>query len=386
MEFQLIIKKLKNKLSSEEKAVFDKWYNASAEHRAYYKKISIDHTKKKGAVKTDDAWKSISSKLNGKKGRPMWKIAVAAAAIGTIALSGLFELANNQPTSSTSNPITSAPIEIGDDKAILTLGNGTDIVLTNKSFQNAHTKSNGSQLIYDSIHPGPKEKAIVYNYLTVPCGGEFFVKLSDGTKIWLNSESKLKYPVQFTGNSRKVELLYGEAYFDVSPSTEHNGADFIVTTKNQTVKVLGTEFNIRAYQQDQFIATTLVEGKVGVTNSLTRQQVHLIPNQQAVLNIETNKLSVHHVDPKNIIGWKNGFFNFQNKSLKDIMVVLSRWYDIRVIFENQELKDKRFNGSFKKTQKIENILESIQKTRKASFKIEGKQIIIKNYSPEVQPQ
>jgi len=381
MEFALMVKKLKNELSSQEEAAFNKWYNASARHKAYYLKVRKSYLKEKETVKTNEAWKSINSKLNQESKNPYWKIAVAATIIAIIGVSGFFQLTKNeQPASTIPVSLTSSPIEIGDDKAVLTLGNGTEIVLTDKTYQNNHIKSNGSQIIYEPINPQAADEAIVYNYLTVPRGGEFFVKLSDGTKVWLNSDSKLKYPVRFTGNSRKVELLYGEAYFEVSPSTMHLGANFVVATQHQVIEVLGTEFNIKAYKEDKFIATTLVGGKVTITNSKTQQQENLTPNQQSKLNTITNKLIVHKVDPENIISWKDGFFKFENKSLEEIMIVLSRWYDMEVIFKDKGLEKKKFNGVFSRKQEIKNILGSIQKTQEATLEVKEDKIIIENYT------
>ena len=206
--------------------------------------------------------------------------------------------------------------------------------------------------------------------------------LSDGTKVWLNSDSKLKYPVHFTGSSREVELLYGEAYFEVSPSTLHDGANFIVATQHQVLEVLGTQFNIKAYKEDDFIATTLVGGEIVLTNNETSQQEYLTPNHQLKLNTQTNILSINPVDPKFIIGWKSGLFEFNNSSLEEIMVVLSRRYDFEVVFNNTELRNKKFSGIFRTVQTIENILESIKKTGEAAFDIKGKQIFIKPINNE----
>lgn len=391
MEFQLLLKKIKNELSPEEEVVFNRWYRASGKHRSYYAKICSNYSKQKEPVKTDEAWQLINSKLNRNHRNYYWQIAIAASVIGIIALAVFFQKTTNpnnpstdtQPISSITEPSIPSPppalIQIGKHKAVLTLGNGNEVVLTNKIYETSHTKSNGSQLIYESLNAQPPSENIVYNYLTIPRGGEYFVKLSDGTKVWLNSDSKIKYPVRFTGKSRKIELLYGEAYFDVSPSTLHQGANFVVQTNHQIVEVFGTQFNIKAYKEDPFIATTLVEGRVTLTNSLTRQKEKMVPNQQVKLNTETNKLSIYKVNPENIICWKDGFFKFKNKSLEEIMTVLSRWYAIEATFKNEGLKTKEFNGVFRKQQQIESILKSIEQTQEAAFQIEGEKIIIKNY-------
>ncbi|MDT0678331.1 FecR family protein [Autumnicola musiva] len=376
MEFEIIVKKLNNELSPKEKIAFDKWYHASAKHRAYYVKVRNNYLKEAKLVKTDDAWKFISSKIEKDQKNQYFKIALAASILGIIGLSIFFQFINDQPVSTILNPSAISVTDFRNDKAILTLGNGTEIDLTNKTYQTTHIKSNGSQIVYEPLKHQFTDEAIVYNYLTVPRGGEYFIKFSDGTEVWLNSDTKLKYPVQFTERFRKIELIYGEAYFNVSSSTMHQGASFIVGTPDQVVEVQGTKFNIKAYKEDEIITTTLVEGKVTVINSETKIKEFLIPNQQLALNTITNKYSIQKVNPKNFICWKNGLFTFKNKSLEDIMIVLSRWYDIEVTFRNEKLKERKFNGVFRKNQQIENILESIERTRKAAFDIKGGKIYV----------
>src|SRR5690606_33390781 len=147
-------------------------------------------------------------------------------------------------------------------------------------------------------------------YLTIPRGGQFNVVLSDGTEVWLNSDTQLKYPVNFVeGQDREVELVFGEAYFDVSPSTEHGGSKFKVMNNAQEVEVLGTEFNIKAYRDDINVYTTLVEGKVVVGNGDLKQ--YLTPNQLSHLNLENNSIKVRVVDVNVETSWKKGIFTFK---------------------------------------------------------------------------
>ncbi|MEO6346516.1 MAG: FecR family protein, partial [Aquaticitalea sp.] len=173
--------------------------------------------------------------------------AIAASLVLFLAVTIFFQKQNNQ---SIPTMVFEQPIEIGTDKATLTLENGNTIALEKgKIYNNANVDSNGENLVYHTDDNNTKET--VYNYLTIPRGGQFYVELSDGTKVWLNSESKLKYPVIFKeGQPRNVELVYGEAYFDVSPSTQHQGASFSVNSTGQSIEVLGTEFNVKAYQDE----------------------------------------------------------------------------------------------------------------------------------------
>src|SRR5699024_10084530 len=238
-------------------------------------------------------------------------------------------------------------IEPGSDKAILTLEDGSEVALdTTETYQSEHIKSKGAHLIYDN----DDSEELVYNYLTIPRGGQFSLKLSDGTKVWLNSESKLKYPKKFLKDQeRQVELVYGEAYFEVSPSAEHNGNDFLVKVDRMEAQVLGTEFNIKAYQDEDEIYTTLVEGSVGLKGekdqTITKK---LNPKQQADQKENKDEIEVETLKSLNELLWRKGLFSFKNKPLKDILKVLERWYDMKVILETSELERVEFTGVLNK--------------------------------------
>ncbi|MBJ6368943.1 FecR family protein [Snuella sedimenti] len=271
--------------------------------------------------------------------------------------------------------ITNNSIEAGTDGAILTLEDGSVVSLEKgASFQTQNANSNGQQIEYK---PGKQETAkVAFNYLTIPRGRQFFVKLSDGTRVWLNSESQLKYPVTFIeGESRQVELVYGEAFFDVSPSTEHKGAKFTVINNAQKVEVLGTEFNIKAYKDEDHVYTTLVEGKVEVSASAVKQI--LKPNEQSNVNKLNNSILVEVVDVKAEIAWKDGIFSFKGKSLKTIMKVLSRWYDVNIIFENKDLESVKFKGVLDKNQTIDEVLSIMKSSTIDNYEIKDKTIILK---------
>ncbi|MEP5341416.1 MAG: FecR domain-containing protein [Algibacter sp.] len=299
----------------------------------------------------------------------------AAAAVIVFGLGYFFQQVGFKTPIETIPIIVNTSIEPGTDKATLTLGDGSHVALEKgASFQTQNANSNGAQIIYEETKQNTKE--IVYNYLTIPRGGQFFIKLADGTKVWLNSESQLKYPVSFIdGETREVELVYGEAYFDVSSSTEHNGSKFKVFNQSQEVEVLGTEFNLKAYQDESNIYTTLVEGKVVVDNGILKQ--NLEPNQQSNLNTETNTITIAKVDVKGETSWKYGVLSFIDKPLKDIMKVISRWYDVDIIFENKELESVEFIGVINKQQSIEDILSIMKSSSINSYEVNNKTIILK---------
>ncbi|WP_086478169.1 FecR family protein [Arenibacter amylolyticus] len=376
MEFKLIVKKLNNTLTKEEELRFQEWYGESEKHRDYFTKVKENYVRSPDTIDLKKGWNRLASTNKSKRvSIAFWKYSAAAAVVLLILSTVFFTKEVSKPI--TDAPTTSeiSPIVIGSDKATLTLDNGEQIVLgKGATYEAPHINSNGEQLIYNGQSEVENTK-VAYNVLTIPRGGQFFIVLSDGTKVWLNSDSQLRYPVNFMANSpRKVSLLYGEAYFEVSPSTAHGGSHFMVATGNQEVDVLGTQFNIKAYKEDSNIATTLVEGKVLVNTGAA--STNLLPGQQANLDSATNQISLKEVDIYNEISWKNGFFSFKEKPLSEILEVLSRWYDVEFVIENKDAAGVPFNGVFNKKQAIENILTIIENTNEAKFKTIGKTIVL----------
>ncbi len=395
--FKLISLYTTKEISEAEFNELQQWINEAPENKVLFTDFLLFYKKSRqisfaDSIDKDKAWNNIVSKLDKplvqitrpKKSnvlsiRNRWFKYVAAAMIVGI-LTTTYILKDNFFT----NPIEANPvivennntIETGTDKATLTLEDGSVITLKNgNNFHTQNATSNGKEIVYNTGEQKPTK--IAYNYLTIPRGGEFFIKLSDGTQVWLNSESQLKFPVAFVdGETRQVELVYGEAYFDVSPSTLHKGAKFKVFNKSQEVEVVGTEFNIKAYRDETNVYTTLVEGKVNVSIANTKQK--LVPNQQLNLDIKTNVSVINRVDVYDEIAWKEGVFSFKRKSLEDIMKVLSRWYDLDVKFASPELKKSGFNGVLGKEQKIETILETIKSYGVIKeYEIKNKTVILK---------
>ena len=304
------------------------------------------------------------------------KLAFAASIFLLIGIS-LFNQFNFNQTKMINDPIV-----IGTDKAVLTLENGDQVILEKgKKFQKNNINSNGIELSYSTKNRSSinfVDEKIASNFLTVPRGGQFSLNLEDGTKVLLNSDSKIKYPVKFIkGKKRQVELLYGEAFFEVSSSKNNNGSEFIVSTKSQKINVLGTKFNIKAYNEDNVITTTLVEGKVKVENG--KNQILLLPNQQSKVDSKSTNIIVSDIDVFQQISWISGLFSFNDTSLENIMNTLSRWYDLEFVFKSANKKNLIFSGILERTKSIEDILFIIEKTSSSNeinFKILDKLIII----------
>lgn len=317
----------------------------------------------------------VSTATPSKRKSYLWKYAMASLVVLGLA-STYFLKSKTPPAISVPAPVTvSNNVQTGTDKALLTLENGENIELEKDSdYKTDNLISDGDKLVYKSQNTTNVDLA--FNYLTVPRGGQYQLQLADGTKVWLNSETKLKYPVAFIAKQpREVELLYGEAYFEVSPSTSHDGSRFVVKTQTQAVEVLGTSFNIKAYKGDHTIYTTLVEGKVALSGTDSVQHLH--PNQQAVLDLNHKTLHIQNVEVYNEISWKNGLFSFKGKSLKEIMIVLARWYDVDFEFSDKQHEVIKFNGVLLKRQSLDEVLTIIKETKFInSYEIKDRKIII----------
>lgn len=371
MEFAIIIKKLKNQLSEEEKQEFDKWYSESEDHKMYFEKVRVNFTCNNSLVNEEKAWINVRSQIKNKNKRSFkWIYAYAAIFIALLGTALFYTSLQESPLSTTTSPVENA--------IVLTTEDGTEIDLTSgKAYRSKTIRGSGKQLQYmaDSITPSK----ISYNSLTIPRGELFKITLSDNTIIWLNSDTKIKYPVSFKkGEPRYVEVLYGEAFFEVSPSSENNGMNFFVKTGSQTLEVLGTEFNVKAYKEDNRIITTLAEGEVVLSTPLSRNKKSLEPGFQSIYNSAKVNWVVREVDVNNEISWKNGVFTFKDKELKEIMMTLSRWYDVEVEFSTKSLETLEFNGVIRRTQNLNNILTILQETGKLEYEIVNQKITIKD--------
>ena len=316
-------------------------------------------------------------KLNRPTQLSLWNYAAAATIIGLLTVGyylSEYEIGYDKDT----EPIIldAMSTKAGSNKATLLLGDGSVVTLEKgETYKNSDIISNGEELISKSSKK--TKNKLVYNYITVPRGGQFSVKLSDGTQVWLNSDSQLKFPVAFSdGDTRVVELIYGEAYFDVSPSVNHNGSKFKVKNQNQEIEVLGTEFNLRAFKDEKYVFTTLVEGEIVLDNGVSKQK--LSPNDQSTLDKESNNMNISEVDVSYEVSWKYGAFSFKDKPLTEIVKIISRWYDIDIVILNKEIENKTFRGVLRKDQNLEALLTIIKNLSVINYyEKNGKQIILK---------
>lgn len=264
----------------------------------------------------------------------------------------------------------------GGNKAVLTLADGQRIVLDEA--RNGELIRQGEALVikldglltYDKT--GDKGE-VLYHTVNTPAGGQYQLILADGSKVWLNSESSLRFPTSFPGTERKVELK-GEGYFEVA---KHASQPFTVSVKDPTgkegaaVKVLGTHFNINAYDDEAAIKTTLLEGLVKLES--TSGSKVLKPNQQGQVS-SAGVVVAKDVDIEQVVAWKNGLFNFNNSDLQMVMRQISRWYGVEVVYEGQP-EQREFGGEIHRDMNLSQVLKLLE-TNDVHFRIEGKKLIV----------
>jgi transmembrane sensor len=298
---------------------------------------------------------------------------LSAAAAVLLIIGGVFystQRPNQHPAQSVKLHNDAFP---GSNKAILTLANGKKIVLNGtqsaKLTQQGNvivaTRANG-QLLYESTanEPATQATATLFNIVTTPRGGQYHLVLADGSNIWLNAESSIKYPTVFNSTERRVEIT-GEAYFEVA----HNPKKpFRVICNGQTVEVLGTHFNINAYSDEPALKTTLLQGSVKVTSASLKNTAILKPGQQAVL-YTGKQFKVSETDAEAAIDWKEGDFVFKNQTLPDIMRKIARWYDVDVNYGIYQHSKITFSGEVSRTQKLSAVLKMLEVTAPVKFNI-----------------
>ena len=264
----------------------------------------------------------------------------------------------------------------GTSKAILMMADGKEVVLEQGQNLNillnerVRVATSNRGIVYEEHGKGVVTEE--YNKLTTPIGGEYSLVLSDGTKVFLNADSELKYPVEFSDGKRIVDLK-GEAYFEVHKDSLR---PFVVRVNGAEVTVLGTSFNVNTYGDDGQIYTSLVNGAVRVSSVKNGQAEVLKPGMQSVMDVQSGQLTVREVDVEPYVAWREGRFVFRAMTLDLIMRQLQRWYDFEVFYQNPELKDYEFRGVIKRDMDLDKVLSVIKVTTNVDFEVKGKVITI----------
>ncbi|QEM10585.1 FecR family protein [Mucilaginibacter rubeus] len=353
-----------------ENALVESWYAKYKHDNPYLSQRQLEEDQKESLDK-------LLNEIHGGSRRiQLSRWAVAASILFFLAVGGyFFSINNNSRRQIATVKPQKQDVTPGGNKAILTLGDGSTIVLNSAKIGKLASQGNiiikkaaDGQISYNDVSSSHTSKTDVYNTAATPQGGQYQFILADGTKVWLNASSSIKYPVVFNGSERRVELT-GEAYFEVA----HNARKpFKVISNGQTVEVLGTHFNINAYNDEQAVKTTLLEGSVKV--SAGRVSNIIKPGQQA--RFDHGLINVMTVDPDEVVAWKNGFFFFEDNNIQEVMRQLSRWYGVEIKYEGQ-LPSRRFSGEISRNVNLSQILD-ILNFKQIHCKIDGKTIIVMN--------
>lgn len=381
----LIAKSSTESLSEEESRQLEAWKKASARNQALFDKLSRKeslsvYARQAQKYDTQQGWDQVEARIRSVRTRNLSLRFLQYAAIFLLPLLagiGVYYLTEENRQTLTAEVSVPSPVKIqpGGSKAVLTLGNGRQVCLDVDSIRDleeggAQIQVRNTQLAYEAKPAAALSARPVYNKIETPRGGEYKLALSDGTQVHLNAMSALRYPVQFDGDTREVELT-GEAFFEVTKSDR----PFVVKTKRMQVQVLGTVFNVSAYPEDSFTQTTLLSGAVKVHTS-QGNSVELKPAQQAELDNRSAELTVRAVDPFMYTSWAQGKIYFKDERLEDILTYLARWYDIEVAYEKESLKNLRFGCNLDRYEAIEPFLNLLQETGKIRTRIEDRKIII----------
>ena len=375
---RLIYRKIEGKLSAVEEERFETWLKEGQEHREYYERMrrmyQQENIQEIAIGKIQDAWEMFEKRVQGRlrvkrKRYWMWGVSVAASVVVVFCLIIYYHSDTGQDVN-----IAVQNIVPGQYNAILEMADGATYHLGGQ--QGSLQEKTGRQIKIDTSlvsylpvddkQETPKE--IVYNKLSIPRGGEYRIELEDGTKIWMNSESRLRYPVAFFNDTREV-YLEGEAYFEVQRDVNR---PFIVHSGEQKVTVLGTSFGISCYASEVNDYTTLVSGKVKVDFKRGKQSFVLEPGKQVAYDKKSGIATERKVDVAEFVAWKNGKYVFKQKCLEDILSTLSRWYDFEVFYQNEDVKEILFSGELRRFDDFNYLLRLIERTSDVKFIIDKK--------------
>ena len=392
----LIGKYLDDSLDADERIALDEWIHASDNNRDLFTELNdrqqvAAHLQRFYAYDSDRIARKISEQIPAfatPPAAPVYRMPFIRrwgwAAAAVILLGGSTYLWLSHEKTPVNSPASNlAAIAPGREGAILTLADGRQVsldsmgngVITHQSGA-AVVMSNG-KLVYDAA--GENSTNIEYNKMTTPKGRQFQVTLPDGTKVWLNAASSIRYPTAFTGKERRVDVT-GEVYFEIAKDA--NKPFFVNINNKGTIEVLGTLFNVNAYDNEKSIHTTLLDGSVRVAVSTTNSVI-LKPGQQASIkqaagmHMPEEKITVvNNPDLEKVMAWKNDLFNFEGADLGEVMRQLERWYNIDVVYENG-IPDMKYMGEMSRQIPLADLLVILKKTE-VDFRVEGRTLIVLN--------
>lgn len=357
------------------------WVEMSDANRAFFQKVSGDDAWKERYArcrKIDEkaAFARFERRIKGRRVYFRQWIGYAAAVCLVIGLVTWFWTGKDE---SKQPMVVAESIQPGEMKATLKLSTGEEIRLDGKTEETVsaegsmQVRNTNDGIIYErqdtlSGNGGDENR---FNTLKTSRGGEYSVILSDGTVVYLNSASELRYPVQFNERERVV-YFSGEGYFEVAKDRE---CPFHVVVDDMRIRVYGTEFNVNTFKETG-VQTVLLEGSVGISVKGKQEEYRLKPSQMAEFNRKDLSVEVKDVNPESFVAWKDGFFAFDEESLEEIMNTLARWYDVEVFYVNNDLKNLHFTGHLKRYDQITTILKAIESAVNVKFSVKGRTISV----------
>ena len=405
----LIYKHIRDELNEEETIRLQNWIQQSDQSQTFFEEVSNVRSLIAEAIAQGEAQQQIDNTIAWQKMKALgWQLpdmdpkpgnrvipitwrryTAIAASILLIALAGVYVLWL-KPVKQTTAPTATVQPVTHDAKphtqhALLTLDDGSTIILDSAQSGSLATQGNTRVLKLAngqiSYKPGGSSvpTKVLYNTVTVPRGSDVVhLQLADGSKVWLNAASSIRYPVVFTGNERRVNIN-GEAYFEITRLNAAAGKlPFIVSKDNLEVTVLGTHFNVNAYDNEDNMQVTLLEGKVRVKSEAGGQRFEKIikPGEQAMA-LNNGKLTVKNdVDVEQVMAWKNGKFVFDNTNIQLIMRQVERWYDLETEYEGDGVKKWEFDGTISRYNNASRVLKLLEETGSIRFKVEGKKVLV----------
>ena len=376
---RLILGHWAGKLSEPEKKELDNWLAQSEKHRIYFQKWCDDERQnellsKIGCYDPGEGWQQVVRKRNMRRNRRWWLVAAASVAIlfGGLAVYRYSKIPVSLPLASEETSLYP-----GKRMARLITPSGETVLLdTLRQTDTQQMKLHNDQgrVVIQAACGDANGDQPVYHCLEVPRGGEFSFLLPDSTTVFLNAESRLRFPDRFVPGSERIVYLSGEAYFDVKRDPR---SPFLVCLEHSAVKVTGTSFNVKAYPDDTNEATTLISGTVSMGIGTTEQWIVLKPGEQGYYDATRKTLLQQTVDVNYYTAWKDGVFAFYRQPLEEVMKTLGRWYLFDTHYQNEALKSILYTGKINRHASIREVLHTFELMDELTFDIKGKEVIVR---------
>lgn len=373
---RLIFQYLTENLSDPEAKELEDWVNQSEIHRSYFKEFNdknlwAEKQEKIRQYDVQEGWKAVLKKK--KKHNRHWHFLQMAASILIL----LGSLAIYRYAVSPSVPVRPVVEKIQPGKRTARLLTASGEIVNLDTLRQAELQKsiiwNENGTLFFQSKDEKNDRKQKYNYIEVPPGGEFELKLPDGTTVFLNSETRLRFPGYFIPGQERRVYLTGEAYFEVAPDST---SPFVVSTHHTSIKVLGTSFNVMAYPEQPQELTTLVNGSVMLGAKTTGEFVRLAPGQQGCYDLQQKTLSNYQVETSYFTSWKDGIFAFSEQPLGKVMETLSRWYLFDVVYLDKDIPTVVYTGKIARHASIQEVLHILELLDEVQFEIQGNQVIV----------